>query len=211
MRLRGKFDRLTLSSEKHCAKYEAIVESKAERASRLRAYVAARLALLEPFPVVRVFLPLLVLLLFCSAAFGFDLAFEPARTTSRPTDLWRFLPLGYLFTVMVEAPVLVLGLSKKFSFRERLFAGLWLTACTYPVVVLVLPTLFATSSRTLYLLVAETFAPAAECALFWFVFKDRLRSVKSQLPRSFAVIILANLLSFALGELLNSVRWFGLF
>lgn len=153
----------------------------------------------------------LLLLFFCSSVAAFDEALEPARTTSRASDLWRFLPVGYLFTVMIEAPVLVLGLSRKFSFKERLFAGLWLTACTYPVVVLVLPTIFAESSRSLYLLVAETFAPLAECALFWLVFRDRLASSFMMKLRSFAVITLANLLSFGLGEVMNSTRWFGLF
>jgi hypothetical protein len=154
---------------------------------------------------------MLTLLLLCFDAFGFDEAVEPARTTSRPQDLWLFLPLGYLFTVAIETPVLLIGLSNKFSFKERFFAGLWLTACTYPVVVLVLPTLFASSPRNLYLLVAETFAPVAECFLFWLVFQDRLRSDTLAKLRSFAVITLANLLSFAFGELLNSTRWFGLF
>ncbi|MBD0372054.1 MAG: hypothetical protein ICV60_14530 [Pyrinomonadaceae bacterium] len=121
------------------------------------------------------------------------------------------MPIGYLFTVAIETPVLLLGLSKKFSFKERLFAGLWLTACTYPIVVLVLPTIFAEASRSLYLLVAETFAPLAECALFRLIFRDRLRHTRREPLRSFAVITLANLLSFIGGELLNSTRWLGLF
>ncbi len=87
-------------------------------------------------------------------------------------DLWRFLLLGYLLTVAVETPVLVLFLSKRHALRRRLFAGLWLTACTYPVVVLVLPPLFAGSTRAAYLAVAEVFAPAAECALFWLAFGE---------------------------------------
>src|ERR1044071_1290522 len=87
-----------------------------------------------------------------------------------PEDLWRFLLVGYLLTVAVETPVLVLFLSKRHALKRRLFAGLWLTACTYPVVVLVLPPLFADSSRALYLAVAETFAPAAECLLFYLAF-----------------------------------------
>lgn len=149
--------------------------------------------------------------LFRLYALALDVAAEPTLTTSNPRDLWLFLPLGYLFTVAVEAPVLVIGLPKKFSLKERFFAGLWLTACTYPVVVLVLPTIFASSPRSLYLLLAETFAPAAECLLFWLVFRDKLSpGIKAKLP-SFAVITLANLLSFALGELLNATRWFGLF
>jgi hypothetical protein len=156
-------------------------------------------------------LPVLVLHLSCSIAPGFDATVEPTRTTSRPADLWLFLPLGYLFTVAIETPVLLLGLSKKFSFKERFFAGLWLTACTYPVVVLVLPTIFASSSRGLYLLVAEIFAPVAECALFWLVFHRKTGSDLRETLRSFAVITLANLLSFGGGEFLNSTRWFGLF
>lgn len=149
--------------------------------------------------------------LFCFNALAFDEAVEPTLTTSRPRDLWLFLPLGYLFTIAIETPVLLLGLPKKFSFKERFFAGLWLTACTYPVVVLVLPVVFAYYSRNLYLLVAETFAPVAECALFWLVFRNKLGAGTKTILRSFAVIILANLLSFAGGELLNATRWFGLF
>ena len=122
-------------------------------------------------------------------------------------DLWRFLPLGYLFTVAVETPVLVLLLSARHPLKRRLFAGLWLTACTYPVVVLVLPTLFAGSARALYLGFAETFAPAAECALFYFAFN--VGEVRSTW-RDFAAITTANLLSFLAGEVLNAYSWFGL-
>ena len=43
---------------------------------------------------------------------------------------------------------------------------LWLTACTCPVVVLVLPVLPEGATRAAYLLAAELFAPAAECLLF---------------------------------------------
>jgi hypothetical protein len=124
-------------------------------------------------------------------------------------DLWRFLPLGYLFTVAVETPVLVLLLSGHHTLRRRLLAGLWLTACTYPVVVLVLPLLFADSSRALYLAVAETFAPAAECALFYLAFGGRGGGGATR--RDLAAIVAANLLSFLGGEVLNAWGWFGLF
>ena len=124
-------------------------------------------------------------------------------------DFWRFLPLGYLFTVAVETPVLAFFLSKHHTLRRRLLAGLWLTACTYPIVVLVLPTLFANSSRALYLAVAETFAPAAECALFYFAFGGKESGGATW--RDFTAIVAANLLSFLAGELLNACGWFGLF
>jgi hypothetical protein len=126
------------------------------------------------------------------------------------TDLWRFLPIGYLFTVALETPVLWLLLSPRHPPRRRLFAGLWLTACTYPVVVLVLPTLFADSSRAVYLLAAETFAPAAECLLFWLAFGREKAAAGSSLWRDFAAIVAANLLSFLAGEAAGAYSWFGL-
>ena len=127
------------------------------------------------------------------------------------SDLWRFLPVGYLFTVALETPVLWLLLSPRHPPRRRLFAGLWLTACTYPVVVLVLPTLFAASSRAVYLLAAETFAPVAECALFWLAFGREKTAAGSSLWRDFAAITAANLLSFLAGEAAGAYSWFGLF
>src|ERR1700704_4792949 len=87
-------------------------------------------------------------------------------------DLWRFFPLGYLFSILIETPILLIGLSRRRSIKRRLFAGVWLTACTYPIVVLVLPLLFANASRVMYLIVAETFAPVAECILFWLAYGE---------------------------------------
>lgn len=127
-----------------------------------------------------------------------------------PSDLWRFLPIGYLFTILIETPVLLVGLSRRHSVKRRLLAGVWLTACTYPIVVLVLPTIFVNSSRALYLLVAEVFAPAAECTLFWLAYgESELLGTKS-MWQDLAVIVLANLASFLGGEVLNAYGWFGL-
>lgn len=113
-----------------------------------------------------------------------------------PRALWLFLPLGYLFTIAIETPVLLIGLSRHHPLRRRLLAGIWLTACTYPIVVLVLPLLFGNDSRTIYLLIAETFAPVAECLLFWAAFGKETRW------RDFAAIVVANLSSFLLGALI---------
>jgi uncharacterized membrane-anchored protein len=175
--------------------------------------VGRRLRLCRPFTdaCARVLSPLLVMHLACLSAFAFDVRLEPTVTTSRPSELWLFLPVGYLVSVAVETPVLLVGLTKQLSFRQRLFAGLWLTACTYPIVVLVLPISYADAPRSLYLLVAETFAPVAECLLFWFAFRRQLDVRPQTWLRNFAVIVVANLLSFAVGELLNATRWFGLF
>jgi hypothetical protein len=127
-----------------------------------------------------------------------------------PTELWRFLPLGYLLTILIETPILCVGLSRRHPLRRKLFAGVWLTACTYPIVTLVLPLLFSRASRALYLVVAETFAPVAECLLFWLAFGREEEAGKGSMRRDFIAIIIANLASFGIGEVMNAWGWFGL-
>lgn len=126
-----------------------------------------------------------------------------------PNDLWHFFPFGYLLSILIETPVLLVGLSSRHSWKRRLFAGVWLTACTYPIVTLVLPLLLASYSRALYLVVAETFAPVAECLLFWLAFR-RNEPIDASIWRDFAAIVLANLASFLGGEVVNAYNWFGL-
>ncbi len=126
------------------------------------------------------------------------------------SDLWRFLPFGYLFTILIETPMLVIGLSKRHSIKRRLVAGIWLTACTYPIVVLVMPFMFAPTSRAIYLIVAETFAPVAECILFWLAYGESEALGKRSMWQDFATIVIANLASFIGGEILNAYQWFGL-
>ena len=127
-----------------------------------------------------------------------------------PPELWRFLPIGYLLTILIETPILCVGLSRRHPLSRRLLAGVWLTACTYPIVTLVLPQLFSPNSRGLYLVVAETFAPVAECALFWLAFGRKGQVGQGSMARDFIVIIIANLASFGVGEVMNHFEWFGL-
>lgn len=110
----------------------------------------------------------------------------------------------YLITVAVELPVLLVGLSRRHPLRHRLFAGFWLTACTYPIVWLVLPAVIDRRDyNALYLAVAETFAPLAECVLFWLMFgKAELRTSRS-FWRDMIAIVVANLASFGVGVLIN--------
>jgi hypothetical protein len=131
-------------------------------------------------------------------------------------ELWQFLPKGYLLSIAIEAPILLVGLSARHSMKVRLFAGLWLTACTYPIVVLVMPLAIGQMmsasvsegvARAIYLTVAETFAPAAECALFWAAFGGRAEWGTRSMWRDFIAIIVANLASFGAGELLGWLRW----
>ena len=115
-----------------------------------------------------------------------------------PAYLWRFLLVGYVLTVALEAPVLAVGLAPRHSWSVRAIAALWLTACTYPIVVLVLPlTVELWWGRTAYLTIAEIFAPLAECLLFWLAF-DRPAPPRDQ-RRDALAIIAANLTSFLLG------------
>ena len=87
----------------------------------------------------------------------------------------------------------------------------WLTACTYPVVVLILPAIFFGEPRWLYLLVAETFAPVAECLLFWVAFRGSEVLNLADRVRCFVAIVAANIASFGIGEIMNRYDWFGLF
>jgi hypothetical protein len=89
-----------------------------------------------------------------------------------------------------------------------MLAGIWLTACTYPIVVLVMPLMFA--NRAVYLAVAETFAPVAECILFWLAYGKSEEVGKRSMWQDFGAIVIANLASFVGGEILNAYGWFGL-
>src|SRR5215218_4854650 len=126
------------------------------------------------------------------------------QTQSLPLgDLWFFLPFGYLVTILIETPILVFGLPRRLTLRQKLLCGAWLTACTYPIVVLVLPAIFFAAARWQYLAVAETFAPVGECLVFWLAFRSKNLLDAAGWMRSFIVIVIANLASFGAGEVLN--------
>jgi hypothetical protein len=113
-------------------------------------------------------------------------------------------------TIAIETPIVFAGLSSRHPKSRRALAGVWLTACTYPIVTLVLPLLLANESRASFLAVAETFAPAMECLLFWLAFGVQTELGRRSMWRDFAAIVIANLASFLVGELLNAWGWFGL-
>lgn len=140
-----------------------------------------------------------------------EVDFVQTTQTLPISELWKFLPIGYVFTIMIETPVLLVGLSPKVSFKQKLWCGAWLTACTYPIVILVLPAIFFGSSRALYLAVAETFAPVGECFLFWLAFRSKGLLNTGDWVRCLIAIVIANLASFGFGEVMNRFDWFGLF
>ncbi len=109
-----------------------------------------------------------------------------------------FLLCGGIITILIEGTVLWFGLGRRYSTGEKLFFAVWLTAATYPVVVLVLPSLMSTSEpRSAYLFAAESFAIIGECALFTI---GSVRLDKSVYFKELGVIVIANLISFAGGE-----------
>jgi hypothetical protein len=111
-------------------------------------------------------------------------------------ELWRFFPVGYATTIAIELPILLVALSRSHGWRRRVVAGVWLTACTYPIVVLVLPLMI--SDRAAYLWVAETFAPLAECVIFSLAFHRPGMPIRRRL-QDWAAIVIANLASFLIG------------
>ena len=119
---------------------------------------------------------------------------------SNTAYLWRFLLPGYVATVAIEIPFLLLFLSTRHSINQRIWAGLWLTACTYPIVVLVLPVAMYNAYLWQYLTVAETFAPVAECGLFWLVWIQAKPHNVSATVHDFIAVSVANLASFGVGE-----------
>lgn len=112
--------------------------------------------------------------------------------------LWAWLVPGCLLTLAIEVPVLLAGLDARHGWRRRLAAGLWLTAVTYPIVVVALPLLiWPHASYLAYFAVAEGFAIVAECVLFARVFGGTRRDLW--------VVAAANVASAGAG-----LAWFGL-
>jgi len=113
---------------------------------------------------------------------------------------------GYAVTAAVETIVLTICLSNRHSVLQRIGAGIWLNACSYPAVVLALPRyLIVPGSRWLYVTVAEGFAVGVELLLFFAVFGNRpvARFSRARRWRDGFAIVFANLCSFLVGEVLS--------
>ena len=127
------------------------------------------------------------------------------------SELFLFLLFGYIATVAIELPVLMWGLSDRHSKSTKLTSGLLLTGFTYPIVVLVLPVIVSVLwGQTVYLVIAETYAPIVEVLFFRFMTSKKLFAKPD---RDAVVIILANVLSFLVGAaflsnwILLAIRW----
>jgi hypothetical protein len=112
--------------------------------------------------------------------------------------VWVFLIIGYLATVAIEAPVLIAGLSTQRSRQARIAAAFWLTACTYPVVVLTLPAIAGSSNDwvTSLLLAEVVVACGKSCSGGMMCGRQLIGGPQ----RDDLVILVANILSAALGQ-----------
>jgi hypothetical protein len=111
---------------------------------------------------------------------------------------------GYFLTVAIETPVLVMALQKKYSLKQKVLAGFALTGFSYPFVCFVFPHLFPVyEPGSIYLWVAESFAPISECFVFWLLFSKCAPLRDATNCKDLLSIVVANLLSFAVGEWLK--------
>lgn len=111
---------------------------------------------------------------------------------------------GYAFTITVEALVLLVGLSKPHSYARRVAAGVWLPACLYPFLWLLLPHFIDfTRQRPIFASVGEIFISFAKCGLFYLAFQHGRGLTRREQARDWLAISLANFTSFALGELFS--------
>jgi hypothetical protein len=121
-----------------------------------------------------------------------------------PLEDVRFFLVAFAITIGVEAPVLLVGLSSRHKLAVRLFAAVWLTACTYPLLALVLPVLMNPHRFPLiYMTVGESFVVVAEITLFWLTFIAPSPWGNNGMARDIAAITSANIASFGLGLLLS--------
>lgn len=121
--------------------------------------------------------------------------------------LWTKLAVtGYILTISLETPVLFLGLRSRYSVKERLFAGAFLTACSYPFVAVFFPMIWNPyQNYNTYILVSEVFAPVSECAVFAWLFQRQKKLQKRDRIFDYVVITVANLVSYVTGEVLKSM------
>lgn len=122
-----------------------------------------------------------------------------------PISWTRIALSGYMLTVLLETPVLYWGLSSRYTANEKLLAGALLTACSYPFVAVVFPLLINPfENYTNYIIVSEVFAPLSECIIFAFLFQRSKKLSRKWQTTDWAVIVLANLVSYLAGELMKS-------
>ena len=117
-----------------------------------------------------------------------------------PNDAWRFLWIGYLFTVAIETPVLLVGSPNAIAYGIDCWPGIWLNACSYPIVVLVFPYLvWVPFGRRVSWRLPRPSLRWPNAALFWLAFGNPQERFRRSMYQDFATIVVANLASFLIG------------
>lgn len=115
-------------------------------------------------------------------------------------DYLRLALVGYFSSVLIETSVLLFALAKRYSVKQKIFAGFFLTAYSYPFVLFVFPFIWNPYRQFfIYALVSELFAPISECAVFYLLFHRGKNLSRSLRAKDYAAVVLANLASFIAG------------
>ena len=127
-----------------------------------------------------------------------------------PSDLWRFFPLGYLFTILIETPILLARtFTKTFNQAKtdsRCVAdGLHLSNRRPGHAAHIRQHLARDLSGS-----RRNFRARGRVHLFWLAYGKSEEFGKRSMWQDFATIVVANLASFMGGEILNAYGWFGL-
>ncbi len=122
-----------------------------------------------------------------------------------PITWTRMVVMGYLLTISIETPVLVVGLGNRYSMKEKLFAGAFLTGFSYPFVAVFFPLIWNPYTQySIYVTVSEIFAPLSECLLFALLFQRRKTLRGREKVMDLVIVVLANLVSYVSGEIMKA-------
>src|SRR5437762_8105570 len=117
-----------------------------------------------------------------------------------------FVLIAYLVIVLLDAPILLFGLSIGHSKLIRLLAALWVAACALPLGVFIPGVILAPGNTLSFVLaVVAGLAIAAvviEGALYWAFFRRGERSKEVSLRRDITAITGANLAAIAMGRVI---------
>lgn len=111
------------------------------------------------------------------------------------------LSLGFVLFIGIESSILIACLRKQYAKTQLIFAGVWLTFCTYPVINLLLATLLG--HTPFYYAISALMAPLVEFILFWIAFESDRRFFDARLLHALFAIATANIASFTCGLILH--------
>jgi hypothetical protein len=117
-----------------------------------------------------------------------------------------FFLIVYLVVVLVDAPILLFGLSSAHSRPLRVLTALWVAACALPLAVFIPGVILAPGNTLSFVLGAIAglviAATVIESALYWAFFRRGERSKDVSVRRDVSAIIGANLAVIALGRVI---------